>query len=373
MAQPTKETIKDWQAHWQDEGESAYRYRTLASLEGDEARRKLYLRLAEVELRHRAVYERLLREQGVTLGPFRPRRWTRIQGWLARHGGAQTVLALGIQDEINEVKSYLNQHQSWDDQPTDSDSTARQIAREEVGHVELLKQLSGGQGEPWHRTASGGMLRDVIYGFNDGLTANFGLIMGMIGAATQPELVLLAGLAGLVADALSMAGSGYLAAKSEQEVYQHELQLERGELELMPELELEELALLYEANGMPPETARLAASHVIKDPHLALKEMARQELGISGVASSPLREALTTGIATAIGALIPLSSFFFIGGAMAVWSAFAISMISHFAVGSARSLFTGRGIFRSGLDMFLIGLGVAVSGYLVGLLITGKL
>lgn len=364
--------IKDWLAHWQDEGESAYRYRALAELEQNEARKKLFLRLADVEVRHQEMYEKLLRAQGVEPGPFRPRWLIRVQGWMARHGGAKSVVELGIKDELHEVKQYLKTRKSHAP-ATSPDQAAEQIAQDEAGHAALLKQLAGPRGEPWHRPGSGGVLRNIIYGFSDGLTANFGLVMGIIGAAADPMFVRISGLAGLVADALSMGGSGYLAAKSEQEVYQHELQLERGEIELMPELEIEELTLLYEANGMPPETARLAASHVFKDPRVALQEMARQELGISEESSSPLRAALTTGAATAIGALIPIFPFLFGSRLIAIWISFGISMLSHFAVGAARSLFTGRSVFRSGLDMFLVGLGVAAVGYLVGLLITGRL
>lgn len=362
---------KDLLMHWQDEGESAYRYRALAELEQNDARKKLFLRLADVERRHQTEYEKLLRAQGIEPGPFRPSRWMRLQSWLARHGAARAIVRLGIRDELGEVKDYLKTRRVAS--TTTSPALAEEIAQEEAGHAQLLKQLTGPRGEPWHRPASGGMLRNVIYGFNDGLTANFGLVMGVIGAAAPPPFVVYSGLAGLAADALSMGGSGYLAAKSEQEVYQHELQLERGEIELMPELELEELALLYEANGMPPETARLAASHIVKDPQAMLQEMARQELGISEERSSPLREALTTGIATGIGALIPISPFFFGSGLAVIWISFSISMISHFVVGAARSVFTGRSVFRSGLDMFLVGLGVAAVGYLVGLLITGRL
>jgi VIT1/CCC1 family predicted Fe2+/Mn2+ transporter/rubrerythrin len=363
--------IKDWLAHWQDEGESTYRYRALAALERNEARKNLFLRLADVEARHQQVYEKLLRAQGVEPGPFRPRWLIRVQGWMARHGAAKSVVELGIKDELHEVKQYLKTRKPHA-AATNTDQTAEQIAQDEAGHAALLKQLAGPRGEPWHRPGSGEVLRNIIYGFNDGLTANFGLVMGVIGAE-KPEFVLISGIAGLAADALSMGGSGYLAAKSEQEVYQHELQLEQGEIELMPEMEIEELILLYEANGMPPETARIAASHVIKDPQVALQEMARQELGISEESSSPLRSAVTTGVATAIGALIPILPFLFGSGLIAIWTSFGISMLSHFAVGAARSLFTGRSIFRSGLDMFLVGLGVAAVGYFVGLLITGRL
>jgi VIT1/CCC1 family predicted Fe2+/Mn2+ transporter len=214
--------------------------------------------------------------------------------------------------------------------------------------------------------SSGGFLRNVVYGFNDGLTANFGLIAGVIGAAVEPRFVVVSGIAGLLADSLSMGSSGYLAAKSQQEVYTHEIELERQEIDQIPELEEEEMALIYQARGMEPRQARLAAAELMRQPQQALAEKVREELKISPAAMSPLREGLVTGIATAIGALIPVAPFFFLPATPAIGASFAISMASHFAVGAARSFFTGRSLLRSGTDMFAVGLGVAVLGYLVG-------
>jgi VIT1/CCC1 family predicted Fe2+/Mn2+ transporter len=207
-----------------------------------------------------------------------------------------------------------------------------------------------------------------VYGFNDGLTANFGLVAGVIGATAtqQHQAVVVAGVAGLIADALSMGSSGYLAAKSEQEVYEHEIAMERDEIALMPELEREELELLYEAKGMAPATARELAADAMKDPERMLREKAQLELGISGEVTSPLREGWITGLATAVGALIPVFPFFVAEGTMAIALSFVLSMAAHFLVGAMRSLFTGRGVIRSGLDMFVVGLGVAVVGYFAG-------
>jgi vacuolar iron transporter family protein len=207
-----------------------------------------------------------------------------------------------------------------------------------------------------------------VYGFNDGLTANFGLVAGVLGAtaAQQHTAVIVAGVAGLVADALSMGSSGYLAAKSEQEVYAHEIAMERDEIAMMPELERDELALLYEARGVPAQTARELAQGALADPERMLDEKVRLELGIGDHKVSPIREGWVTGTATAFGALIPVAPFFLLTGAAAIWTAFTVAMISHFGVGAARSVFTGRGVLRSGFDMFVVGLGVAVVGYFVG-------
>ena len=351
--------IRRLREHWQDEGESAYLYEVLAELDPDPKRQSLYRRLAEVEREHQRLFEQMIRERGGSVREFHPGLRARLMAWMARRGAASAVLHLRILDEAREVKGYLQEGR-------DRSPDLARIARDEAVHAEMLREFLGRAGEPWHRMEAGGMLRNVIYGFNDGLTANFGLVMGVLGASVPAHIVLLSGLAGLVADALSMGSSGYLAAKSEREVYEHEIALEREEIALMPEVETEELALLYEAKGMPPEAARRAAQQVMADPQIALQEKAREELGIAGQFVSPLHEGVLTGVATALGALIPVVPFFFGMNAVTIGTSLAVSMLSHFGVGAARSLFTGRGVLRSGLDMFLVGLGVAVVGYLAG-------
>ena len=192
---------------------------------------------------------------------------------------------------------------------------------------------------------------------------------GVIGAAAEPHMVLISGVVGLIADALSMGSSSYLAAKSEQEVYDYEIAMEKEEIELMPEVEAEELALIYEARGIDKARAKQMAQELMRDPEQALAEQVREELRIGEAHTTPLREGFLTGVATAVGALIPVAPFFVLEGVAAMWTAFTVAMLSHFAVGAARSIFTGRGIFRSGIDMFLVGLGVAGAAYFIGKLV----
>jgi predicted membrane protein (TIGR00267 family) len=134
----------------------------------------------------------------------------------------------------------------------------------------------------------------------------------------------------------------------------------------MPEVEQDELALLYEAKGVEPRTAQRMAQEVMRDPERALGESVREELKIGEAHATPFREGWITGVATAVGAFIPVFPFLILEGRAAIWVAFIIAMLSHFAVGAARSFFTGRGVFRSGIDMFVVGLGVAGVGYVVG-------
>jgi len=134
----------------------------------------------------------------------------------------------------------------------------------------------------------------------------------------------------------------------------------------MPDLEREELSLVYQAKGIPATQADSIAAQVMQDPAKALEEQVRDELKIGQATSTPMREAWITGTATAVGAFIPVAPFLFDTGPAAIWASFTLAMVSHFGVGAARSFFTGRSVFRSGMDMFLVGLGVAVIGYFVG-------
>ncbi len=192
----------------------------------------------------------------------------------------------------------------------------------------------------------------------------------MIGAQGSMNLaghtIAIAGIAGAMADALSMGASGYLAAKSEREVFEHEIAMEREEIRLMPELEQEELSLLYQAKGIPAGQAATLAAQVMRDPERALDEKVREELHIAEATSTPMREAWVTGTATALGAFIPVAPLLVSTEPWAIWTSFAVAMVSHFAVGAARSVFTGRSLLRSGMDMFLVGLGVAAVGYVLG-------
>jgi VIT1/CCC1 family predicted Fe2+/Mn2+ transporter len=362
-----KPDLHTFEHHWQDEADAAYLYRVLASVEPDAAKRDVYQRLAEVEDRHTVIWEEVITKNGGRVGKFRPAGRTRLLAWLGRRFGPGFLLPMLIAEEGREVKSYLDLHRETPKGAAGGEE-ALLLARESKEHASTISGLAGREGEPWHATASGGLLRNVIYGFNDGLTANFGLVAGVIGATTaSPDhAIIVAGVAGLIADSLSMGASGYLAAKSEQEVYAHEIEMEKDEIALMPEVERDELALIYEAKGMKRESAYALATEVMADPERMLREQVQEELKIGGHEESPLREGWITGAATAVGALIPVWPFFIWHGSTAIWLSFSLAMASHFLVGAARSVFTGRSVFRSGLDMFVVGVGVAVVGYYVG-------
>jgi vacuolar iron transporter family protein len=197
--------------------------------------------------------------------------------------------------------------------------------------------------------------------------------MGVVGASVSSSLILLAGFAGLLADALSMAASGFLASRSEQEVRQYHLALEKAELELMPAEEREELAGYYASRGLSMKEAYTVADRLMANPETALVQLARGELGIDPEEKvDPLAEGVRTGVATALGAIIPLLPFLFMTGQSAVWTGIGVSMAAHFLVGASRAVFTGRPALRSGFEMFLVGMGVALTTYLLGLAIKAK-
>jgi VIT1/CCC1 family predicted Fe2+/Mn2+ transporter len=361
---PTPDVLRH---HWQDEADAAHLYRVLAAVEPDAKKRDVYRRLAEVEDRHVMIWKDLLTKGGMPPGEHTPSGTTRLRAMAGRVFGPNFLLPMLLREEAREVKGYLALHRST---PKESEAhdAAFLLARESADHATALSSISGGSDEPWHRKNAGELIRNIVYGFNDGLTANFGLVAGVIGATATDSFqpVIVAGVAGLIADALSMGASGYLAAKSEQEVYAHEIAMEKDEIALMPEVERDELALLYEAKGIDPVHANEFATQIMDHPARMLDEHVREELKIGEPEMSPLNQGWITGVATGVGAIIPVAPFLLIHTATAAWVSLVVSMFAHFAVGAARAMFTGRGVIRSGMDMFVVGLGVAVVGYLIG-------
>ncbi len=368
MGAERPEPDASWDEHYKDERDAAFLYRQLAGADANEERRALFDRLAVVEDRHVARWEELFSAAERPLPPYVTSRRTRLLAWIAKRFGPSSILPLVLAEEGREVQAYLGMARHTAHRETHK--AAVDIASDSAIHARELSEIMGREGEPWHVGGAGGMLRSIVYGFNDGLTANFGLVAGVIGATVAPHIVIISGVAGAIADALSMGSSGYLAAKSEAEVQAHQIEMERHEMRLMPDLEEDELALIYEAKGLTPERARETAKTMMQDPARALETQVREELNIHPAELAPLKDGVVTGSATAVGALIPIVPFFAMSHGTAVWVSLAVSMLAHFGIGAARSIFTGRGIWASGRDMFLVGFGVAAVGYAIGELIT---
>ena len=367
MSQPP-EYDASWSHHYADERDAAWLYRRLGAAERDQHRRDLFVKLAEVEDQHTARWAELFQHAGQPLPEYSVSRRTRALAWIARTFGPSAVLPLILREEGREVQAYLGLARQSSNR--EMHQAAVDIANDSAVHARELSEVMGREGEPWHLGGAGGVLRSIVYGFNDGLTANFGLVAGVIGANLEPRAVIVTGIAGALADALSMGSSGYLAAKSEAEVHAHQIELERQEMRLMPDLEEQELALIYEAKGLAADRARDTARVVMQDPVRALETKVSEELNIHPAELVPLKDGIVTGAATAFGAIIPIVPFIVMSHGSAVWVSLVISMAAHFGIGAARSLFTGRGIWVSGRDMFVVGFGVAAVGYAIGELAT---
>ena len=222
--------------------------------------------------------------------------------------------------------------------------------------------------ERWHGRG-GSWVADAIYGVNDGLGAVFGIVSGVAGATNnQQHVVLISGLAGMLASSLSMGAGAYLAVKSEREVYEAEIAREKAEVEENPEEEIEEMALFYQLQGFSVEESQRMAERLAEDPEQMVHAMAQSELGLSARHfGSPWTSSFSAAISTAIGAFIPIIPFFFMTGLPAVIAAFVISIVAHFIVGAVKSIITIRSWWASGFEMTVVGVIEAAVTYGLGL------
>jgi len=266
----------------------------------------------------------------------------------------------------------------YDAQP---ESSGTELPREEQSHARLLRAVSdrgsGMEGaaiarlEGRHRASSGNALRAAVLGANDGLLSNFSLVMGVAGAQFASKTVLVTGLAGLLAGAGSMAMGEWISVQSARELFGRQIAIERDELEMVPEEEAEELALIYQAKGMGQAEARSLAARQMANREGALDTLAREELGIDPeeLGGSAPQAAATSFVLFAVGAIVPVLPFFFGGGTAAVAASAVLSALGLFGIGAAITLLTGRGVWRSGMRQVLIGAGAAALTYGVGRLI----
>lgn len=195
--------------------------------------------------------------------------------------------------------------------------------------------------EHHHRDVQGGVARAAVFGASDGLVSNVSLILGVAGADPGAGFVRLAGLAGLIAGAVSMAAGEYGSMKAQQELLERELAMERRELARNPHVETVELAQLYQSRGVDPELARQLAQGVMIDPETALRAHAREELGIDPDAlGSPVRAALSSFVSFSGGALLPLLPWFFMTGTGAIVASVVLGVLGAAGLGIALAAFT---------------------------------
>jgi VIT1/CCC1 family predicted Fe2+/Mn2+ transporter len=361
-------------ANLQLERDAILLYDALAGIEKEERRRTAFTRIAANERRHADVWATKLRESGVEVPPpaGRPRPRVAVIILLARLFGTRAVSDLVTALEGDEEDLYEEQ----------GSPEVAAIAADEREHAEIWRGLKGetsGPGrdiasrERWHRSGRSGTLRAVIFGVSDGLVSNLALVMGVAGAAnaagSQERFILLAGIAGLLAGAFSMAAGEYISMQSQRELFERQIALERAEMEAMPEEEEAEMAAIYRAKGFQEDEAKAIAHRLFQDPERALDQLIREELGLDpDELGSPLGAAGGSFAAFALGAFIPVLPFL-IGGPLAFGASIVLSLVALFAVGAGVSLLTGRGVLFSGARQVGIGAAAAIVTYIVGSLI----
>ena len=373
---------------WTDEVQATIVYGLIAAREGDPRRAAVLRQLAEIERSHRERLERRMTALGIEIPDERGVRlssWRRLQARLApvdRLLARQEAMELDIAAEIEE-------HPTGD---VETDALLEQIRDEEEQHTVALAQLRAGSvpalqraapsadgpqvrltrilgRERWHRGA-GGWISGVIYGANDGLAAVFGLVAGFSGATGGSHLVLTAGLFGAIGSALSMATGAYLAERSVAEVAAANLAREHEEVLTHPEEEKEELSLFYQLKGLTIAEADMVVERIAEDPEQLFKAIAIEEFGSADAErGDAVQAALAGGLSTAAGAMVPVIPFFFLHGTAGVIVAASVSLVAHFAVGAAKSLFTLRTAWSAGLEMTAAGAIVGGVTYLLGLAI----
>ena len=327
---------------WYHERESAWLYRVVAAAETNPQHRQLFTALAaaaESQAEHWA--------KAANPGEFHPQLRARLVAWLVRRLGPRALKPVLAAMKLRGLSVY---------------GAAPAID----GHLMPVTVQDVGQR---HRSVTGGNnLRAAVFGVNDGLVSNVSLILGVAGAGASGHVILTSGLAGLLAGSLSMASGEYVSVRSQREMYEYQIGLEKDELEEYPAEEAEELALIYQARGVDLEQARAIATRLMANPEHALNTLAREELGLNpDDLASPYAAAAFSFGAFGSGALLPLLPYLLhLGDARVLLWSVGLTMVALFGVGMALSLFNGRSALRGGLRMLLIGAAAAACTWAVG-------
>ena len=385
-----RKVLSALEKNWQAEKSGYYTYETLAVRESDPVRKQKLHGLAEAEQRHAQLWEQRIRELGGPEPTYEGGKTGEADSLKNRIGGPDMALRRLELDESRDIAKYGRQLKQLGD--ARSLEILREVIEDEREHYRTLRDLirTGGprprrarqlkpgeaqqlldeliakrdQGQ--HKAA--GWIGDAIYGVNDGLGAIFGIVSGVSGATLgNSKFVLLAGLAGMIASALSMGSGAYLAAKSEREIYEAELARESEALSLNESEARELLSLYYQVKGLPVADADKFVDHLAADKERFVRTLAAERLNSTEDAlRNPMASAISGALSTAVGAFIPIIPFFFMSGYPAVITAAIVSLIAHFAVGAAKSLITVRSWWSSGMEMTLVGAVEGVVTYVIG-------
>lgn len=362
----TAEDVKRYRAALQDELDSAALYRMMAEAADNPSVARVYAHLAATEEHHVANFEQKLRDAGARVPPRRISMRTRILGWIARRFGVDLILPSLAATEDGASSQYRKH------------GDTAELASAERSHALFFQQIgtrAGGmegsalaQLEGRHKSAGGNALRAAVLGANDGLVSNLSLVMGVAGAELAGHSILVTGLAGLLAGATSMALGEWISVQSSRELYERQIETEKEEIENMPDEEIEELTLIYQARGLAESEARRTAEQIMANKDTALDALVRDELGIDPkeLGGSAWEAAITSFFLFALGAAIPVSPFFFLQGSTAVITSLACSSVGLFLLGAAITLFTGKSVLVSGTRMVAISLAAAAVTYTIG-------
>lgn len=343
--------IEDARAGWREEMRSAWLYHRLAECSHRQANdQALFTELARAAEHQSVLWANQLQQHGEKPpDSFAPDVRSRLVIWLARRWGVRALRPILSAMKVRGMAIFNTSasHHALPDNPDDL-----------VHH---------------HQMDSAANLRAAVFGVNDGLISNASLILGMAGATTdQSHTIVLTGIAGLLAGAFSMASGEYVSVRSQREMYEYQIGLEREELMLYPEEEALELAMIYHAKGMPLEEARQFSTRLIGDPEKALDTLAREELGINPQdLVSPWGAAVASFFSFALGACLPLLPFLYFSAHKALWAVVITTALALFVIGAGLSLFTGRNALMSGVRMLMIGLAAGGATYFIGRLIAG--
>ncbi len=331
--------------NWSEEKRAAYLYRVVAACEAGTPREKLFLGLAGEAEGQAAIWAKKAQAAGTVLPAFVPDVRSRVIAGLVRRHGPRRLRTMLAAMKVRGMSTYA--------------SGSGHVASHQLDDVGHHRGLSGG-----------GNLRAAVFGVNDGLISNASLIMGVAGAGAEHATILLTGVAGLVAGAFSMAAGEYVSVRSQREMYEYQIGLERDELAEYPEEEAHELALIYEARGIAGDEALRMAQQIIADPERALDTLAREELGLNPEdLGSPWGAALSSFISFGIGSAIPLLPFLLGRSGASLPAVVALTAVALFAVGATLSLYTGRSAWLSGARMLAIGAAAGGITFLVGKLL----
>lgn len=357
-----QDEIALWRASRQDEVDSAHVYRALAAHSGPGG---LYARLAEAEAHHASLCAERLRALGAAVDDVVPTRRARILGFLGRRLGPRFLGSALTGGESSAEARYRKLGEE-----------GARIAAEERAHTRSLKPPTAvaetrSRHTERHRLGVANTLRASVLGANDGLLSNFSLIMGVAGAQLSRTTVLITGLSGLLAGAGSMALGEWISVQSSREYEEHELDIERRELELYPDAERAELTALYVAKGLSEDDASRMAGSILSNSRVALDTMAREELGIDPElrGTSPWKAAGSSFALFCVGAIVPILPYFFVGGTTGVVASAALSALALFGIGAAITLVTGASWLRSGLRQVAFGIAAATVTFAVGRLL----